>query len=257
MTGVSEVADSRLGSRVLARCGSARLAQRRFAGDDGSLIDDRYIFKAVHDRDWGNTLRMLYLLLAASVTMAAGLPPSGDYGHLKLAFFDGRVTGEFYDYRPGNGTDQAPQFSCGFALVGTWKSGTTEAAVQTWWPNEDTPDTRIPGRLTMGGTAATLSLDASPGGCDMTGDNFREQPFSDELSVCRDWLEVREVGSPRAQFSDVPGGPPRRGYVTRGDIVGVIGRKGAFVHVEYVGGSQPVTGWFRAANLAPLIPPTP
>ena len=202
-------------------------------------------------------MRMLYLLLAAEVATAAGLPPSGDYGSLKLAFSDGMVTGEFYDYRPGNGTDQAPQFSCSFALVGTWKPGTTEAAVQTWWPNEDTPDTRVRGRLTMESTAATLSLDASPGGCDMTGDNFREQCFSDELAASRDWLEVREVRSPRAQFSDVPDGPPRRGYVTRGDIVGVIGRKGAFVHVEYVGGSQPVTGWFRAANLAPLIAPTP
>jgi hypothetical protein len=205
----------------------------------------------------GNTMTMLNLLLAAAVTTAGGLPPSGDYGQLKLAFSDGRVTGEFYDYRPGNGTDQAPQFSCGFALVGTWKPGTTEAAVQTWWPNEDTPDTRVRGRLTMDGAAATLSLDENPGGCEMTGDDVKGQPFSDDLSASRDWIEVREVRSPRARFSDVPGGPPRRGYVIRGDIVGVIGRKGAFVHVEYVGGNRPVTGWFRAADLAPLIAPTP
>ncbi len=202
-------------------------------------------------------MRMLYLLLAAAVTTAGGLPRSGDYGLLKLAFSDGRVTGEFYDYRPGNGTDQAPQFSCSFALVGTWNPGTTEAAVQTWWPNQDTPDTRVRGRLTMQGSVATLSLGKNPGGCEMTGDNFKEQPFSDDLSAPRDWLEVREVRSPRAHFSGAPGGPPRGGYVTRGDIVGVIGRKGAFVHVEYVGGNRAVTGWFGAADLAPLITPTP
>ncbi len=230
---------------------------RNGGGDDGGLIGDQGILKPIHDRDWGNTMRMLYLLLAAAVTTAGGLPRSGDYGLLKLAFSDGRVTGEFYDYRPGNGTDQAPQFSCSFALVGTWNPGTTEAAVQTWWPNQDTPDTRVRGRLTMQGSVATLSLGKNPGGCEMTGDNFKEQPFSDDLSAPRDWLEVREVRSPRAHFSGAPGGPPRGGYVTRGDIVGVIGRKGAFVHVEYVGGNRAVTGWFGAADLAPLITPTP
>ncbi len=199
----------------------------------------------------------LYLLLAAAVTMAAGLPPSGDYGQLKLAFSDGRVTGEFYDYRPGNGTDQAPQFSCGFALVGTWKPGTIEAVVQTWWPNEDAPEARIRGRLLMDGAAATLSLDKNPGGCDMTGDDFKGQPFSNDLSASRNWLEVREVRSSRARFSDAPLGPPRRGYVTRGDIIGIVGRQGAFVHVEYASGNRPVTGWLRAADLAPLIAPTP
>ena len=256
-TGISEVADGRLGSRFLARCRGARLAQRGSSEDDGGLIGYQDTLKPIQDRDWGNNMTVLYLLLAAAVTPPGGLPPSGDYGNLKLAFSDGRVTGEFYDHRSGNGTDQAPQFSCGFALVGTWKPGTTEAAVQTWWPNEDTPDTRVRGRLTMDGATATLSLDENPGGCEMTGDEFKEQPFSDNLSATREWLEVREVRSQRAHFSDVPGDPPRRNYVTRGDIVGVIGRKGAFVHVEYVGGNRPVTGWFRAADLAPLIPTTP
>ena len=116
----------------MARRPGPRLAQWGSAGDDGTLIDSQGILKPIHDRDWGNTMRLLYLLLAASVTTAGGLPPSGDYGHLELAFSDEPVTGEFYDYRPGNVTEQAPQFCCGFALVGTWKPGTTEAAVQTW-----------------------------------------------------------------------------------------------------------------------------
>lgn len=195
---------------------------------------------------------MLYLLLVTAVTSAVPLPSSGEYGQLKLAFSHGHVTGEFYDFRQGNGTEQAPQFSCGFALEGAWKPGTTEAPVLTWWPGEDRLDTRVRGRLMMDGSTATLSLDDNPGGCDMTGDDFKDKAFAEEMTAPRRWLEVREVRSLRAHFSDTPGGPPRHAYVTRGDAVGITGRANAFVHVEYVDGNQPVTGWLPVTDLEPL-----
>ena len=195
-----------------------------------------------------------FLLAAAAVASAAPLPASGDYGQLKLAFSGGRVSGAFNDARVGNGTGQAPQFTCGFALTGAWKPGNTQAPVLTWWPGDDPPDERIRGRLTVRGGTATLSLDENPGGCDMTGDDFKGMPFSDALGTKRSWLELREVHTPRAHFSDTPGGAPRRGYVTRGDVVGITSRTGGFVHVEYVDGRQPVQGWLRETDLEAAAP---
>lgn len=192
---------------------------------------------------------MLHVLLATAVASAAPLPASGEYGQLKLAFSDGRVTWEFSETRMGNGTEQAPQFSCAFALTGAWKRGATDSPVLTWWPGEDPPDQRIHGRLTIDGGSATLSLDEDPGGCDVTGDTFKATPFSEALRTRRAWLEVSEVRSSRAHFSATPGGAPHRAYVTRGDIVGVKTRAGTFVRVEYVDGRRPVEGWLPSADL--------
>ncbi len=197
---------------------------------------------------------MIHLLLAAAVASAAPLPASGDYGQLKLAFSGGRVSGEFNEARVGNGTDQAPQFTCGFALTGAWKPEDRQAPILTWWPGDDPPDERIRGRLTVRGGTATLSLDENPGGCDMTGEDFKGMPFSEELETRRSWLELREVRSPRAHFSDTPGGAAKRAYVTRGDVVGITSRTGGFVHVEYVDGRQPVQGWLRETDLEAATP---
>ncbi len=124
----------------------------------------------------------------------------------------------------------------------------------TWWPGDDPPDERIRGRLTVQGGTATLSLDADPGGCDMTGETFKATPFSEDLGTRRAWLEVREVRSARAHFSDNPGGAPRPSYVTRGDAVGITARAGAFAHVEYVDGRQVVQGWLPDTDLQPPAP---
>ena len=197
---------------------------------------------------------MIHLLLAAVVASSAPMAASGEYGQLKLAFSSGRVSGEFNEVRMGNGTDQAPQFSCIFALTGAWKPGVTQAPVLTWWPGDDPPDERIRGRLTVRDGTATLSLDENPGGCEMTGEDFKATPFSEDLRTKRPWLELREVRSLRAHFSDTAGGAPTRGYVTRGDVVGITSRIGGFVHVDYVDGRQPVQGWLQETDLEPAAP---
>ncbi len=193
---------------------------------------------------------------AAATTSAAPAPPpaSGEYGQLKLAFDGGRVTGTFNETRQGNGTENAPQFSCSFALTGAWRGGDGSAAVLTWWPGDDPADERIPGRLTVRGGNAELKLAEDPGGCSMTGELFKAEGYSERLTLARAWREVREVKRARAHLSDAPGGPPRRGYVAAGDRVGVLARSGAFAHVQFVDGRGVTEGWLPLADLQPASP---
>ena len=201
---------------------------------------------------------MIHVLSAATapavVAPAPAYPSSGEYGPMKLAFADGQVTGSFKETRMGNGTEEAPQFSCTFAIAGAWRGGVAAAQVLTWWPGDNSSDERIRGRLSVRGGTATLKLDEDPGGCSMTGEQLKDDGFSEALSERRAWLEVRQIRSARVRFSDTPGGSPRRSYVTRGDIVGVEARAGDFVRVEYVDGSRPVEGWLPVASLEPSAP---
>ncbi len=200
---------------------------------------------------------MLDLLLSLALAAAAHVsapPASGEYGQLKLAFADGRVTGAFNETRQGNGTEAAPQFSCAFSLTGAWRGGDGSAAVLTWWPGDNPADERIPGRLTVRGGEAELKLADDPGGCSMTGEQFKAEGYSERLTAARPWSEVREVKRARAHLADAPGGPPRRAYVTAGDLVGVLARSGAFVRVQYVDGRRTTEGWLAAADLQPSAP---
>ncbi len=196
------------------------------------------------------------LPLAAMVAAAAALPASGEYGQLKLAFSGGRVTGAFSEQRMRNGTEAAPQFSCGFALTGAWRGGDGAADVLTWWPGDDPPDQRIPGRLTMRDGRATLKLADDPGGCAMAGESFKADGYAEALTTHRGWREVREVRSSRARLRASPGAPPGRAYVTRGDTVGKIAQVGAFARVQYVDGRRTVEGWLPLSDLQPAQPPS-
>ena len=48
---------------------------------------------------------------------------SGQYGSLTLAVRNGEVSGTFTEARGGNGTQDAPQFSCLFQLQGSLRDG--------------------------------------------------------------------------------------------------------------------------------------
>lgn len=194
------------------------------------------------------------MLLALIALAASTAPASGEYGQLKLAFADGRVTGAFNETRSGGGTEAAPQFSCAFALTGAWRGGDGSAAVLTWWPGDTSADERIPGRLTVRGGTAELKLAEDPGGCAMTGETFKADGFCERLTAARPWREVREVKRARAHLADAPGGPPRRAYVTAGDAIGVLARSGAFVCVQYVDGRRTTEGWLPATELHPAAP---
>ena len=66
-----------------------------------------------------------------SVSAASAQAKSGLYGNLTLGVDGATVTGAFSDARTGNGTDDAPQFSCLFVLRGVSGGGADGATKVT------------------------------------------------------------------------------------------------------------------------------
>ena len=199
--------------------------------------------------------RAAALLLA----LAAGWPApgqanpaaSGQYGSLTLVVRDGEVSGTFSEARGGNGTQDAPQFSCLFQLRGTLRDG--RGTVQTWSPGGES----IPGQLALEEGAASLVLRDNQDGCLMaTGDMVR-QPYRAPLARRGEgWIGATLVAAPRAVINPTPQGSNRRGpYVVEGDAVVVLERRPGWARVRYEAGRAPVTGWVRAGELAPEQPP--
>ena len=81
------------------------------------------------------------ILNALGVSAASAQAKSGLYGNLTLGVDGVTVTGVFSDARPGNGTDDAPQFSCLFVLRGVSGSGADGATKVTVWSPPDTATT--------------------------------------------------------------------------------------------------------------------
>ena len=72
------------------------------------------------------------LLVARPAPANAQATLSGLYDGLLLDVQGSRVTGAFTTARRGNGTDDAPQFSCAFLLHRLLSGG--KAAIETWTP---------------------------------------------------------------------------------------------------------------------------
>ena len=210
----------------------------------------------------GMMLRALLLLAAsaAAVPARAQAPASGQYENLTLAVAGGTVSGVFSSGRMGNGTEAAPQFSCIFLLRGPLQG--TRAHVATWFPS-DKPDQVIEGDLVFEHGAATLTLAENPGGCMMTGEYFVREPGTElqprPMTLTRPepgWTGVAMVTARRAPLRSRPDAPPpRTPYVVRYDAVGVLERRGAWVRASVPGAKAPLSGWLRAAELAPDAPP--
>ena len=202
------------------------------------------------------------VMLSGAANSAWGQAKSGIYGQLTLgvdetvngAAHGATVTGVFADSRVGNGTDDAPQFTCIFALRGTLVKG--EAAVTTWFPGDAPADKQtITGTLTLTGDTAKLRLKEQPGGCDMTGDEFTKEPYAEPSVKDGAWTAVRMVGASRADFVQAPvNGSSRKGYVVKGDGVVVYRHVGAWADAEYLNGRRPVRGWLRESDLFPDHP---
>ena len=93
---------------------------------------------------------------ALNVSAASAQAKSGLYGNLTLGVDGATVTGAFSDARTGNGTDDAPQFSCLFVLRGVSGSGADGATkVMVWSP---------PDSATTGGTLTFGHREAAAGG---------------------------------------------------------------------------------------------
>ncbi|RIY01428.1 hypothetical protein D3218_08725 [Aureimonas flava] len=188
------------------------------------------------------------LLLAFAHPAGASKPLSGSYGPLALAVGDdGSVHGVFAERRVGNGSVDAPQFSCLFLLEGRLEGDSAD--VDTWVPGEVD---RIGGELRLG-AEPTLRLEENHGGCLMTTGDMRDAPYDLLLDEPRaDWIGAGLVTAERAILrpspSDAPGS--RRPYLVRFDPVAVLARRPGWIHVEYLeaaGGR--VTGWLREADV--------
>jgi hypothetical protein len=184
------------------------------------------------------------LLLAAP---AAAADLSGVYGPLTLGLDGDRVTGIFDEARVGNGTEEAPQFTCRFLLAGRLREG--RVAIRTWHPGEAEV---IEGSLALDGDEAALRLEESPPGCAMTsglnaGEDFRMP--RDETGA---WTAVRMVRAKRAYFHTQPKEFKRaRAYLLRGDTVRVVETQRDWVRAEFPAARKPVIGWLRAFDLEP------
>lgn len=150
----------------------------------------------------------------------------------------------------GNGTEEAPPFSCLFALRGTLAGGS--AAVTVWSP----PDTATTsGMLTLAGDTFRLKLQGEPPGCAATGDDFVSAPLEDSSVKSGTWTSARLVSAPTADVHEAPvDGSSRKAMLSKGDVVVIYRHIGAWLEAEFFGGKHPVRGWVRESDLAPDHP---
>jgi hypothetical protein len=178
---------------------------------------------------------------------------SGQYDNLIVSVVDGQVTGAFRDYRAGNGTDDAPQFSCLFMLKGSLIDD--HAAVVTWAPGDKDV---IHGTLTFSLGIASLKLDQDQAGCAMASGDMVRKPFKlSKVSGGDGWMGVGMVSVKKAILHSKPNTRPSRApFVVRYDPVAILSRMGDWLEVSYVGGENPVKGWLNRSELS-FDPPPP
>jgi hypothetical protein len=200
---------------------------------------------------------MAVVVVGASAQVAPGVN-SGLYGNLTLGVNGTAVTGVFSDARPGNGTEDAPQFSCSFLLRGTaGADGKGAIPVAVWRPSDGTQtnSAQTNGTLTVEQGTATLSLEGEPAGCAETVDRFVAKPYEEPAVKTGSWTAARMVSGAMVRLQEAPvSGGSGRGRVSKGDVVVVERRIGAWLQVETVFTPKPVRGWLRESDLFPSEP---
>jgi hypothetical protein len=189
-------------------------------------------------------LALIAILLAAP---ALADDVTGVYGPLTLGRDRDRVTGTFDEARIGNGTEEAPQFTCRFLLAGKLRDG--RVAIRAWHPGDEEV---IEGTLAVTGDAATLRLEDSPPGCAMTSGLNANEDFRMPRDEAGAWSAVRMVRAKRAYFHAQPKEFKRaKAYLLRGDTVRVIETQRDWVRAEFPAARTPVIGWLRTLDLEP------
>jgi hypothetical protein len=190
---------------------------------------------------------------AAGLHSALAQAKSGLYGNLTLGVDGTTVTGVFSDARVGNGTDDAPQFSCLFVLRGTSGSGPNDAVKVTVWSPPDMATTS--GTLTFEKDTAKLRLEGDPPGCSATGDEFASEAYEEPSVMDGKWTSVRLVSVASADVREAPvdSSSPRT-RLTKGDVVVVYRRIGPWLQGEDLNARRRVRGWVRERDLAPDHP---
>ena len=193
------------------------------------------------------------ILNALSVSAASAQAKSGLYGKLTLGVDGVTVTGVFSDARPGNGTDDAPQFSCLFVLRGVSVSGADGATKVTVWSPPDSATTG--GTLTFVKDTAKLRLEGDPPGCAATGDEFASAAYEEPSVMDGKWSSVRLVSAATAEVRQAPvSGSSAKARLGKGDVVVIYRRIGPWLEGEDLNARRPVRGWLRVSDLAPDQP---
>ena len=195
---------------------------------------------------------VIFLMIATTVGAGAqsAQMKSGLYGNLTLGVDGSTVTGVFSDARPGNGTEDAPQFSCLFALRGTVGSGAVKVTV---WSPPDTATTS--GTLAFDKDTAKLRLEGDPPGCAATGDEFVSAAYEEPSVMDGKWISVRLVSAASADVREAPvNGSSARTRLTKGDVVVVFRRIGPWLEGEDLNARRAIRGWLRENDLAPDHP---
>lgn len=196
---------------------------------------------------------IFFAIVAAAGLSACAQAKSGLYGNLTLGVNGTTVTGVFSDARPGNGTDDAPQFSCLFLLRGELASGADGATKVTAWSPPDSATTS--GTLSFEKDTAKLRLAGDPPGCAATGDEFATQAYEEPSVKDGKWMSVRLVSATTAPVRQAPvNGSSPKAQLSKGDVVVVYRRIGPWLECENLNAQQAMRGWLRESDLAPDQP---
>jgi hypothetical protein len=168
---------------------------------------------------------------------------AGQYGSLSVAIRDGRVYGVFSEARIGNGTDDAPQFSCIFLLQGRLTG--SMAAIDTWFPGDPK---RIAGTLDLGGDPG-IRLSENQDGCAMTSGDMVGQIYPLTLDARHDdWIGTGIVTAARAVLRPKPIETPKtkHPYLVKFDPFAILESQHGWVRIAYLGETERlVSGWVR------------
>jgi hypothetical protein len=193
--------------------------------------------------------RLLLAALAASLSagiVAAAPIASGAYDNTLLIGVDpanGSVSG-YFDMTQGG----QPSFSCIFYLKGRIAGGA--AAVDTFFPDDPKGDL-IRGSLTSPGPGkVSLTLPTEHGGCaNVWHFADKSQPADFTLQSARPWISVRVAKAAKAYFYPAPGAARGKGYIVKGDGVGVRAAQAGWVQADFVGETRTSSGWLREQDL--------
>jgi hypothetical protein len=182
-----------------------------------------------------------YQASAETVGIASG---TYDYG-LMIGFNPATqvVTGFFSDETGGG------NFTCTFYIKGTLSASETQIA--TYFPDSPVEDL-IKGQLLQDGQSdIRIRLPSEHGGC-WNVEHFADdtQPANFTLSMAHPWVSVAVVKSAKTYFYDTPtSATHRKGYVVKGDAVGVRAIQPGWLQVDFPEGEKPVSGWIKQSDI--------
>ena len=172
---------------------------------------------------------------------------SGLYDGGMMVGFDPatQMTTGYFSSETGQG-----QFTCIFYLEGKLQG--SKVAVSTYFPGAAAD--LIPGQLTLDAPDRfRVRLKDEHGGCwNVMHFADNEQPANFTLDRAYPWISVAVIQKAKAYFYDAPGAAThRKGYIVKGDGVGVRATKPGWLQVDFVGGAKPVSGWIQQSDVFP------